>query len=66
MLLRRLERDRVVWQAQEEWLSTFLELPNGIPSHDTFNRFFAALNPQALQPCFLNWIQEIARITGGA
>ncbi|HEX8676507.1 MAG TPA: ISAs1 family transposase [Segetibacter sp.] len=50
---------------KKEWLSTFLELPNGIPSHDTFNRFFAALNPEALQQCFLNWIQEVARITEG-
>lgn len=50
---------------KKEWLSTFLELPNGIPSHDTFNRFFAALNPQVLQQCFLNWIQEVANITEG-
>jgi predicted transposase YbfD/YdcC len=50
---------------KKEWLSTFLELPNGIPSHDTFNRFFAALDPQALQQCFLNWIQEVAHITEG-
>jgi predicted transposase YbfD/YdcC len=50
---------------KKEWLSTFLELPNGIPSHDTFNRFFAALNPQVLQQCFLNWIQEVAHITQG-
>lgn len=50
---------------KKEWLSTFLELPNGIPSHDTFNRFFAALDPQVLQQCFLNWIQEVANITEG-
>lgn len=50
---------------KKDWLSTFLELSNGIPSHDTFNRFFAALQPEALQQCFLNWIQEIAHITEG-
>lgn len=50
---------------KKEWLSTFLELPNGIPSHDTFNLFFAALGPQVLQQCFLNWIQEVANITEG-
>lgn len=50
---------------KKQWLSQFLELPNGIPSHDTFNRFFAALNPESLQQCFLNWVQEIARITEG-
>ncbi len=50
---------------KKEWLSTFLQLPNGIPSHDTFNRFFAALNPEVLQQCFLNWIQEVAHITEG-
>jgi predicted transposase YbfD/YdcC len=47
------------------WLGEFLELPNGIPSHDTFNRFFAALDPESLQQCFLNWIQEVAEITEG-
>jgi hypothetical protein len=50
---------------KKEWLSTFLELPNGIPSYDTFNRFFAALNPAVLQQCFLNWIQQVAHITEG-
>lgn len=32
-------------EAKKDWLKTFLELPNGIPSHDTFNRVFATLNP---------------------
>jgi len=50
---------------KKDWLSTFLALPNGIPSHDTFNRFFASLNPEALQQCFLNWIQQVAHITEG-
>lgn len=48
-----------------EWLKTFLELPNGIPSHDTFARVFAQLNPQQFQSCFLNWIKSIQKITDG-
>ncbi len=48
-----------------EWLKTFLELPNGIPSHDTFARVFAQLNPQQFQSCFLKWIKSIQKITDG-
>ena len=50
---------------KKDWLDQYLELPNGIPSHDTINRLFAALNPQSLQDCFLNWIQDVAQITEG-
>ena len=52
-------------KSKKDWLSQYLELPNGIPSHDTINRLFAAMNPQSLQECFLNWIQEVAQITDG-
>jgi predicted transposase YbfD/YdcC len=45
--------------AKLAWFKTFLELPNGIPSHDTFNRVFAALNPQAFLDCFLRWTQGL-------
>jgi predicted transposase YbfD/YdcC len=48
-----------------EFLLTFLELPNGIPSHDTFWRVFALLNPVALQEGFVNWVQAIAEATAG-
>ncbi len=44
---------------REEWLSSFLELPNGIPSHDTFSRVFSLLNPRRFEECFLNWMQEV-------
>ncbi len=40
-------------QAKHDWLSTFLALPNGIPSHDTFRRLFERLDPDQFQRCFL-------------
>ncbi len=52
-------------QAKYQWLKEFLDLPNGIPSHDTFSRVFARLNPQQFQQCFLDWIQSIYQITQG-
>src|SRR2546421_3844809 len=42
------------------WLSGFLELLNGIPSHDTFERVFDRLKPQAFQACFREWVQAIS------
>lgn len=48
-----------------EFLQTFLEIPNGIPAHDTFGRVFALLNPHALQEGFLKWVQAIAEATLG-
>ena len=46
-------------KATEDWLRSFLELPNGIPSHDTFNRVFQALAPSQFQACFARWMQGI-------
>jgi predicted transposase YbfD/YdcC len=51
--------------AKYEWLTTFLELPNGIPSHDTFARVFAQINPQQFQSCFLDWMKSIQKVTSG-
>ncbi len=40
-----------------DWFRTFLSLPNGIPSHDTFNRVFARIRPEELRSCFLSWVR---------
>jgi predicted transposase YbfD/YdcC len=48
-----------------DWLKTILELPNGIPSHDTFNRVFSLIDPAAIQQSFTSWVQSIAKITNG-
>ena len=45
--------------AKYEWLKSFLELPNGIPSHDTFSRVFSRIEPQQFQECFLSWVNAI-------
>jgi predicted transposase YbfD/YdcC len=47
-------------KAKAEWLKSFLDLPNGNPSHDTFNRVFQALDPKQFQECFLNWMKAVA------
>jgi len=52
-------------EAKQEWLATFLALPNGIPSHDTFTRVFAALDPEAFSRCFLAWVQATVAHTEG-
>src|SRR6059058_1708573 len=42
------------------WLRTFLELPNGIPSHDTFRRVFMLIDPEAFETCFTAWAASLA------
>lgn len=51
--------------AKQEWFSSFLKLGNGIPSHDTFARVFARLDPQQMQQCFLSWIEAVSQLTAG-
>ena len=50
---------------KREWLQTFLRLPSGIPSHDTFHRVFAALDPEEMERGFVAWVSSIARLTAG-
>ena len=45
--------------AKLPWLSTFLPLPRGIPSHDTFGRVFAALDPEPFERCFGQWMAAL-------
>jgi hypothetical protein len=52
-------------KAKEEWLKTFLRLPGGIPSHDTFNRVFSALEPEELEKSFIVWTQSVASLAEG-
>lgn len=49
----------VFGEAKLEWFETFLDLSHGIPSHDTFNRVFAALDPQGFLECFMRWTQSL-------
>ena len=60
------------WEAVAEfgrsklaWFTTFLALPNGIPSHDTFWRVFRALDAEQFQTCFLNWMRAVSPLLGG-
>lgn len=50
---------------KEKWLRQFLELPNGIPSHDTFGRIFSILDPQAFEECFSAWVKTVRKKTKG-
>jgi predicted transposase YbfD/YdcC len=50
---------------KEAWLKTILELPNGIPSHDTFGRVFARLDPVKFEECFFQWVQSLSATIAG-
>jgi predicted transposase YbfD/YdcC len=52
-------------KAKRKWLATFLELPNGIPSHDTFGRVFARLDPDTFENCFIAWMRALVETCGG-
>jgi predicted transposase YbfD/YdcC len=55
----------VYGNCKSTWFKGFLELPNGIPSHDTFGRVFSLISPQEFRECFARWIKAIANITQG-
>jgi predicted transposase YbfD/YdcC len=52
-------------RSKHEWLKGFLELPHGIPSHDTFGDVFARLDPDALEACFRAWMASMVQLAGG-
>jgi len=51
--------------AKQAWFETFLELPSGIPTHNTFWRVFRHLDAEQFQECFLEWIASVQELTQG-
>jgi len=51
-------------EKRQKWFGRFLRLPNGIPSHDTFERVFAHLDPCALERCCIGWLRAVAGLLG--
>ena len=52
-------------KSKKNWLSQLLALPNGIPSHDTFGRVFARLNPVQFERCFKEWVETVNEVVEG-
>ncbi len=52
-------------QAKQTWLKRYLDLPNGMPSHDTFGRVFASLKAEAFQTSFSRWVEAVFGVTKG-
>ena len=52
-------------EAKYDWLKTIIELPNGIPGHDTFRRVFERINPEAFSRCFIGWVQAVFEASKG-
>ena len=52
-------------QAKLDWLRDHVQLHNGIPSHDTFGRVFAALNPKQFEACFIRWVSQLCPALAG-
>jgi hypothetical protein len=52
-------------KAKEDWLTEVLQLPNGIPSHDTFGRVLAHLDPKQFEASFVEWVQGISATIEG-
>lgn len=50
---------------KREWLSRFLDMSNGVPSHDRFNAIFRDLKPDEFEKCLLSWITALHKVTGG-
>ena len=52
-------------RAKQAWFKTFLRLPYGIPSHDTFGQIFAQLDPEQFRESFIRWVNVISELTAG-
>jgi len=52
-------------KCKKVWLRGFLELPNGVPSHDTFRRVISSIRASELQTCFVDWVQAVFKVTDG-
>lgn len=52
-------------KAKEDFLRSFLDLPNGIPSDDTFNRVFSAIKPDQFERCFMEWVLGLVDLSDG-
>ncbi len=48
-------------RCKRDWLGQFLDLPNGIPSHDTFRRVLMLIDPERFERCFLGWVRSVFR-----
>jgi predicted transposase YbfD/YdcC len=59
------EHIQVFGQAKLDWFKDFLDLPHGIPSHDTFGRVFAQIDPDEFQQSFMSWVQAICQLSHG-
>ena len=53
-------------KSKHSWLKTFLALPDGIPSHDTFGRVFSLLDSKQFEHCFIDWISKLDELTAGS
>ena len=54
-------RGELFAKQKEEWLSEFLDMSEGVPSHDTFSRVFSVLEPEEFQRCFIRWVESIRK-----
>ena len=52
-------------KAREDWFRRFLQLPNGIPSHDTFGRVLRLLDPEQFSACFMDWVRSVSELAQG-
>ena len=52
-------------ESKQEWFASFLDMTNGVPSHDTFGRVFSLLDGEQFRGCFINWVQAICEVLKG-